>query len=230
VINIFPCFSSFIEHRRAKLPHQLQFHAWGANRIIALYVKNIEGIWFGVAYEEDQVLATAFAPSREKTLQDLSNSLRSHVAEYHSGSSSVFGDRVVALLKHVYDGEEITASPFLSTKHLSNYFRKVIQAVSLVPLGYATSYGAVAKAVGGSPRAVGHVMAMNPFAPIVPCHRIVGSNLTLRGYGGGLDAKLDFLKREKQGYTAKREILIDGRKLLVFPVEYVLRKVERSKY
>jgi hypothetical protein len=72
-------------------------------------------------------------------------------------------------------------------------------------------------------------MAMNPFAPIVPCHRVVSSDLTLGGYGGGLHVKLKILRREKRGYTAKREIMIGRNKLQVFPVEFVLKKVEKGK-
>jgi O-6-methylguanine DNA methyltransferase len=92
-----------------------------------------------------------------------------------------------------------------------------------------SSYGGVAKAVGGGPRAVGNVMARNPFPPIVPCHRVVGSDLTLGGYGGGLDVKRSFLVRERRGYTSEREVPVNGKKLHVFPVESVLRRLEKGK-
>jgi len=72
-------------------------------------------------------------------------------------------------------------------------------------------------------------MAMNPFAPIVPCHRVVSSDFTLGGYGGGLKAKLAFLNREKRGYTVEREIPVGDKKLRVFPVEFVLKNLEKSK-
>jgi len=98
----------------------------------------------------------------------------------------------------------------------------------LIPVGYATSYGSISKAAGGSPRAVGNVMAANPFAPIVPCHRVVSSDFTLGGYGGGLTAKLEFLIREKRGYTSAREIAVGDKKLQIFPVERVLRKLGKD--
>jgi hypothetical protein len=50
----------------------------------------------------------------------------------------------------------------------------------------------------------------------------------LGGYGGGLDVKLAFLIREKRGFTATREIPVNGRKLQVFPVEFVLRKLGKE--
>jgi O-6-methylguanine DNA methyltransferase len=104
----------------------------------------------------------------------------------------------------------------------------VLEVTSLVPVGYVTSYGSIAKAAGGSPRAVGNVMAANSFAPIVPCHRVVSSDFTLGGYGGGLDVKLEFLVREKRGYQSPREIPVNDRKLTVFPVEFVLRNFKKD--
>jgi alkylated DNA nucleotide flippase Atl1 len=79
--------------------------------------------------------------------------------------------------------------------------------------------------VGGGPRAVGNIMAANPFAPIVPCHRVVKSDFTLGGYGGGLKVKLELLRREKRGFSALKEIEANGGRLQVFPVEYVLRNL-----
>jgi O-6-methylguanine DNA methyltransferase len=98
----------------------------------------------------------------------------------------------------------------------------------LIPVGYVASYGSIAKAAGGSPRAVGNVMAANPFVPIVPCHRVVSSDFTLGGYGGGLDVKLDFLVREKRGHQSPKEISVGDRKLTVSPVEFVLRKLKKD--
>ncbi len=85
---------------------------------------------------------------------------------------------------------------------------------------------ALPNAVGGGARAVGNVMAANPFAPIIPCHRVVTSNLGLGGYGGGLKTKLQLLQREKQGFTKTKMITIGNGCLQVFPVELVLEKLE----
>ena len=99
----------------------------------------------------------------------------------------------------------------------------------MIPVGYVASYGALSEAAGGSPRAVGGVMASNPFAPIVPCHRVVKSDFTLGGYGGGLDTKAKMLTREKRGKSSPLDIPIAGKKLRLFPVELVLEKVEKGK-
>ena len=82
--------------------------------------------------------------------------------------------------------------------HLPSYTQKVLKATPAVPAGYVTTYGAIAEAVGGGPRAVGNAMACNLFAPVVPCHRVVKSDLTLGGYGiGGLQVKYTFLDPRK---------------------------------
>jgi methylated-DNA-[protein]-cysteine S-methyltransferase len=53
-----------------------------------------------------------------------------------------------------------------------------------VPSGKVTTYGAIAKALHSSPRAVGQALRKNPFAPQVPCHRVVASDGDLHGYQG----------------------------------------------
>ena len=196
--------------------------------MISLYTRNIKGVWFGVAYDKEEVFATTFAFSEKRTLQGLLESVPFNIPFQHLEKPSVFAEHALGLLRNIYDGKDVSHSFSLATEHLSDYARKVIEIVSLIPLGYVASYGSVARAAGGSPRAVGRVMALNPFAPIVPCHRVVSSDFTLGGYGGGLKVKLDFLNREKRGYTAKREIPVNGKKLQVFPAEFVLRKVEKE--
>lgn len=75
--------------------------------------------------------------------------------------------------------------------------RRVWQQLCLVPYGETRSYGELAEALGSpsASRAVGLANGKNPIGIIVPCHRVVGANGSLTGYGGGLDRKkrlLDF--------------------------------------
>ena len=61
----------------------------------------------------------------------------------------------------------------------------VYEAVRRVPAGRVTTYKLIVKAVGrGHPRAVGQALRKNPFAPRVPCHRVVRSDLSLGGFKG----------------------------------------------
>jgi O-6-methylguanine DNA methyltransferase len=196
--------------------------------MIDVYTKNISGEWFGVACSEQRVFSTAFANSQQTALRKLLNSLPFNLAFQTHSEPSAFAEKVLASIKNVYDGNGTAHKLSFTTEHLPAYTQKVLKATSLIPTGYVTSYGAIAKAAGGSPRAVGRVMASNPFAPIVPCHRVVSSDCTLGGYGGGLDVKLELLGREKRGYVSPLEVSFGDGKLRVFPVEFVLRKITRS--
>jgi O-6-methylguanine DNA methyltransferase len=194
-------------------------------------VKKIEGVWFAVALDEEseKIYATNFGRNEKTVLQGLEKSLPKHMQRRKLEKTRAIAERMFTSLMNIYEGKEASDSFNLAAEHLSPYTQKVIRVTSLIPLGYATSYATVAKTAGGSPRAVGRVMAFNPFPPIVPCHRVVSSNLGLVGYGGGLDAKHALLERERKGYTRDEEISVDGKKLKVFPVEFVLRKLSKGK-
>jgi methylated-DNA-[protein]-cysteine S-methyltransferase len=193
--------------------------------MIGIYTKNIGSVWFGAACAEQRVFSTAFANSQQEALRSLLSSIPFNVPFQVHPEPSAFAENILTLVKNVYDGKGVSQSFSLATEHLSAYTQKVLEATTLIPTGYVASYGAIAKAAGGSPRAVGRVMALNPFAPIVPCHRGVGSDFTLGGYGGGLNVKLEILIREKRGCMSAREILVGDEKLQVFPVEFVLKKL-----
>jgi O-6-methylguanine DNA methyltransferase len=71
-------------------------------------------------------------------------------------------------------------------------------ALRTIPRGATTSYGEIARRIGSpaASRAVGMANGANPIAIIVPCHRVIGANGTLTGYGGGLDRKAWLLAHE----------------------------------
>lgn len=75
----------------------------------------------------------------------------------------------------------------------------VWEAVAAVPYGETASYGEIARQIGNpaAVRAVGAANGANPLPPIVPCHRIIGSNGKLTGYGGGLPLKQHLLNMER---------------------------------
>lgn len=78
--------------------------------------------------------------------------------------------------------------------------RRVWNALLTIPPGTTASYGDIAKRVGaaGAARAVGMANGANPIAIIVPCHRVIGSNGSLTGYGGGLERKTWLLDHERR--------------------------------
>lgn len=81
----------------------------------------------------------------------------------------------------------------------SAFQREVWAALENIPYGETTSYGAINKALGGSParaRAIGRAIGANPLLIVRPCHRVVGADGALTGYAGGLPAKETLLTLE----------------------------------
>lgn len=89
-----------------------------------------------------------------------------------------------------YFNGETDALDSLATDPIGTYFeRSVWFALKDIPTGTTDSYGALAKRIGSSPRAVGRANGRNPVCLIHPCHRIIGADGSLTGYAGGLDRK-----------------------------------------
>jgi methylated-DNA-[protein]-cysteine S-methyltransferase len=79
-----------------------------------------------------------------------------------------------------------------------DFHQRVWKALLKIPFGATTYYGAIAKAVGtpDAARAVGAANGANPIALVVPCHRVIGKDGSLTGYGGGLPLKRRLLEHE----------------------------------
>ncbi len=77
---------------------------------------------------------------------------------------------------------------------------KVWQALQDIPYGEVVSYKTIAEAIGNpnAVRAVGGANGRNPIPIIVPCHRVIGSNGTLTGFGGGLETKQRLIDLERE--------------------------------
>jgi methylated-DNA-[protein]-cysteine S-methyltransferase len=107
-------------------------------------------------------------------------------------------DLVRRELDEYFDGRRVTFDLDLDLTGAPDFTRAVLGELALVPYGEVTTYGTLAAKVGSprSARAVGTVMNRNPIPIVLPCHRVVGSNGSLVGYGGGLDRKQALLRLE----------------------------------
>ncbi|MCA1832525.1 MAG: methylated-DNA--[protein]-cysteine S-methyltransferase [Actinomycetota bacterium] len=87
----------------------------------------------------------------------------------------------------------------LDWQGVNGFTKRVYDVVAQIPSGDTWSYGEVAAAAGkpGAARAVGRAMATNPFPIFVPCHRVVRSDGSLGGFGGGLAMKERMLGFER---------------------------------
>lgn len=105
-----------------------------------------------------------------------------------------------------------------TTDEPSPFARRVYEALSRVPEGRVITYAALARRIGcRSPRAVGQALRANPFAPDVPCHRVIASDLSPGGFfgktrGPQLARKLRLLEAEGVRFTRNR--LADPARLL----------------
>ncbi len=98
-----------------------------------------------------------------------------------------------------YFAGELHAIDALETATNGTEFqRQVWSALRRIPSGRTLSYGALAGKIGrpAAVRAVGLANGANPIAIVVPCHRVIGANASLTGYGGGLERKRWLLNHE----------------------------------
>lgn len=83
-------------------------------------------------------------------------------------------------------------------KPVSAFCEQVYEVVRAIPRGRVATYGGVARALGcGSARAVGQALRRNPFAPRVPCHRVIASDLRLGGFQGRRSGAATARKRRR---------------------------------
>jgi len=82
--------------------------------------------------------------------------------------------------------------------HGTEFQKRVWRALTEIPYGRTSSYGDLARQVGNAnaSRAVGLANGRNPIAIVVPCHRVIGADGSLTGYGGGLERKRWLLAHE----------------------------------
>jgi methylated-DNA-[protein]-cysteine S-methyltransferase len=193
--------------------------------MIQVYHTKLKGVWYGAAVQDDQVLVTCFSveePDLKHILRRLPYDIPFQVVE----EPNQFLAKVLGALEEVFNGKDRESYRFkIATDQLSSYSKKVLNCTRLVPVGYVTSYGAIAKVVGGSARSVGRVQASNPFPLLIPCHRVVRSDLSIGGYGYGEQVKLEILQREERGYEESIELEVDDRKLALFPAKRVKQTV-----
>jgi methylated-DNA-[protein]-cysteine S-methyltransferase len=149
------------------------------------------------------------------TILAVTNGSALHALDFHD-----YVDRMRRLLQVHYGAVELAEAPdgLDLRARLGRYFagdfsafdglplltngtpfqRSVWDALLKIPVGTTTSYGALARSLGDvkTTRAVGLANGANPIAIVVPCHRVIGADGTLTGYGGGLHRKAWLLRHE----------------------------------
>jgi methylated-DNA-[protein]-cysteine S-methyltransferase len=114
----------------------------------------------------------------------------------------------VAALTRYFDGE-LTALDTIPVAFRGTPFQEQVwTALRTIAAGTTLSYGALARRIGRptAVRAVGLANGSNPIGVVVPCHRVVGSDGSLTGYGGGLERKRWLLEHEARHATFRLEV------------------------
>ena len=114
----------------------------------------------------------------------------------------VFG-RARAWLDRYFAGDAPDPRELPLAARATDFQMRVREAMLDIPYGQTTTYGAIARRLERetgrrqSARAVGGAVGHNPLCLIVPCHRVVGANGSLTGFGGGIDMKVKLLEHER---------------------------------
>ncbi len=192
-----------------------------------IYHEKFDDVWFAAIIRDEKLLATTWSSKEQSVLMQMLENVPFGETFQAVENPSPLAEKVLKTVKMMIEGKDVAASGFkYDLSHLPGYSQKVLRFLIQVPVGYVTTYGALAKAAGGGARAVGNVMASNPLAPLIPCHRVIRSDYTVGGYGGevvgpGISMKLTLLRRENRGYKEPKEIKVDGSVLQLFPASVV---------
>ncbi len=125
--------------------------------------------------------------------------LEDHIGERWVNNDSLFS-RIASQLEEYFGGKRHEFDyPIEFEASSSGFYKSVWNELRQIPYGSTRSYREVAERIGRPKayRAVGQANHHNPIAIVIPCHRVIGSNGTLTGFGGGLDTKKYLLELEK---------------------------------
>lgn len=102
------------------------------------------------------------------------------------------------------------------TRPPTQYETRLYSLCSVIPPGKVSTYGALAEVLRSSPRAVGQALRRNPFAPKVPCHRVIAASLELGGFSGSWGLHCANVQR-KRALLSEEGVEFDGRGKLLQP-------------
>lgn len=149
-------------------------------------------IW--IAHNQRGLVALALDTSREEFV-----STWEHIPEMISEEVTELGAEAERQLRGYLAGELESFDVPIDWSVMSPFQEQALRATHAIPYGETRSYGEIAAIIGkpGAARAVGRAQATNPIPLVIPCHRVIGADGSLHGYGGGLDRKAWLLTLER---------------------------------
>ncbi len=156
----------------------------------ALYETTVA--WVGIGIEDGAICATELASTRNAAFEALAK--RGYLEPASDGEAKPCID----LVRRAAGGKDVQLNGQLRLIGGTKFQRAVWEAMRSIPLGGTVSYGELARKAGypGAARAVGQAVGHNPIPLLIPCHRVIASDGTLGGFGGGPELKRALLKQE----------------------------------
>jgi methylated-DNA-[protein]-cysteine S-methyltransferase len=151
--------------------------------------------WVGIAWSTRGLVGlTLPQPTKADALRQLPAS-SSPLPEAAPGLDM---DALTDKLRRYFEGQEVHFDEPLDPGIGTRFQQRVWAITRAIPRGQTRTYGDIAREAGspGAARAVGQSMARNPWPMVVPCHRVVGQDGSLTGFGGGLTMKEQMLTME----------------------------------
>ena len=151
-----------------------------------------------VAVTDRGVCRVEFDPEPDRDLEPIARAFGAKVLRTPKAV-----DEARRELDEYFDGRRTNFELPIDLRLEASFRLRVMHELARVPYGQVTTYGALAARAGhpSAARAVGTFMNRNPVPIVLPCHRVVGANGSLTGYGGGLDRKERLLQLEGASIT-----------------------------
>ncbi len=148
--------------------------------------------WAGIGIEGGKICALTLPGTRKAVREELARAGAFEPADEAKAAP------LVDLVQRAARGENVEATGAVRLIGGTPFQRSVWKAMLSIPHGSTIPYGELARRVGrpGAARAVGQAVGSNPIPLLIPCHRVVGSDGGLGGFGGGLPMKRKLLRQE----------------------------------
>jgi len=171
-----------------------------------------EGVWFSLALNErHQLVACSFS---DRSRSDAEESVRGTIPRSQIETGGSIDPSMFQEIYGAYLGKGTGQLKSFDLSNVSEFRRKVYSLLQAIPSGKVTTYGALAKRVGGKryARAVGTAVATNPISLIIPCHRVVPASLKVGNYGmpGRKPSEGGYVKR---GLLEREGVVFSGEKV-----------------
>ena len=159
--------------------------------------------WIGLVGTDDGLSRLSMKPGPEEVLEDLEGDIRGCQQD-----DEAFPQARMCLERYFQGDTDALGEIVLDLSGAPPFFAAAWKACRAIPAGETRSYAWLATEAGrpNAARAAGQAMAKNPLALVIPCHRVIGSNGDLHGYGaGGLGVKARLLQMEQVRPTMGKE-------------------------